>query len=183
MEVFIGNICAFPYSFTPLDWLTCNGDIVAMGQYQALGAVLGNLYGGNGSTSFGLPNLQGRVALGADQRTLENGDVGGSVQFAATEANLPPHYHTVVFNLGANVTGSNSLSPVGNYPALAPGAGSGHGQKMYATTSTGVNALAPQVTVSVQPTGAGTGQMINTISPYQVSLYCIATMGIFPMRG
>ena len=180
MEVFIGTICAFPYNFAPVDWLACNGGTVQLSQYQALAALLNTQYGGNGQTTIGIPNLQGKLALGADGNNYINGDTCGSIGFAATEANLPPHNHQISASLGCNMV-STSTSPVNNFPS-ALGAGA-HLQRAYAPYTNVQSTMTPQATIAVQSTGSGTGQMINTMSPYQVSLYCIATMGEFPLRG
>lgn len=93
MEVFMGTIQPFAFNFAPSGWALCNGQILGISQYQALFALLGTYYGGNGTTNFQLPNLQGRVpvaqgtGLGLTPRVI--GQVYGTESVTATIANMP----------------------------------------------------------------------------------------------
>lgn len=114
MDMFIGSIIGVGFSFAPRGWMTCSGQLLSINQYSALFALLGTQYGGDGVSTFGLPDLRGRVAVGANlgatgRITAANGTVGGAVSGAVTGtgvgtvtgsltvANLPAHNHTATF--------------------------------------------------------------------------------------
>ena len=119
-EPFIGEIMLFAGNFAPRNWALCNGQILSIAQNTALFSILGTTYGGNGQTTFALPDLRGRVPIHAGQgpgltnRTL--GENGGEEAHVLTSAEMPMHTH------GAVVTSSNgtSASPAGLLPARDP---------------------------------------------------------------
>ena len=103
MEPYIGEIDLFPYNFAPREYASCNGQIMSISQNVALYSLLGTYYGGDGQTTFGLPDLTGRVAIGMGKSagsTLTNrliGEKGGTESLTITSSNLPVHTHTIVY--------------------------------------------------------------------------------------
>src|SRR5882757_7059987 len=99
MEVYMGTIMAFGFNFAPSGWQQCNGQTLAIQQYNALLALLGTNYGGNGSTNFQLPNLQGRVPIHQGNLTGGStyviGQVGGTENTSISPTNMPIHTHTI----------------------------------------------------------------------------------------
>lgn len=101
MDPYLGEITLFPYNFVPMEYAACNGQIMSIAQNTALYSLLGTYFGGNGSTTFGLPDLTGRVAIGMGTgagltpRTI--GEKGGIESITLSNSNLPAHTHTVVY--------------------------------------------------------------------------------------
>ena len=103
-EPFTAEIRIFAGNFAPRGWAFCNGQLLPIGQYTALFSLLGTIYGGDGRTSFGLPNLQGRVPMhwgtGPGLTSRRVGEVGGSESVVLTEGHLPSHTHVVRAGFG-----------------------------------------------------------------------------------
>src|SRR4249920_2617235 len=98
MEPFLGQIEVFVYTFTPKGWAPCNGQLLPINQNQALFALLGTTYGGNGQTNFALPDLRGRVAIGGQisgQQYLNLGEQGGSDTATLNASQIPQHTHVI----------------------------------------------------------------------------------------
>src|SRR5690349_23013098 len=114
-EPYLGQIISVGFSFAPEGWFLCDGTLLQISQYEALYQLLGTTYGGNGITTFALPNLNGRVPLGAGQgRGLSNyvqGAVMGSEQITLTGANTPPHSHAISFSANAATLASPKPVP------------------------------------------------------------------------
>ena len=163
-EPFLGEIRMFSFNFPPKGWALCNGQLLAINQNQALFAILGTTYGGNGVSTFALPNLQGAVGVHIGNG-VTLGQVGGS-QAVTLASNQISHSHTV----SASAT-ANSYTAAGNFPASAPA-----GQNLYGATANA--AMNPAVI-----TQAGGSQPHNNMQPYLVVIYCIALQGIFPTRN
>lgn len=197
-ELFLGQIILVPWSWTPQGFLPCNGQLLAITQYQALFSLLGTTYGGDGSTTFALPNLNGRAPVG--QGTLwgtssnyQVGTGGGSEHTTLTLANLPAHTHTATFtSTGGSTTiavtdePATQTSPVGNM--LAKGGSSGmSAATIYAPANSAAGGSLAGVsgsgggTVAIDPTGGGAAAY--TRSPFLVMNYLIATDGIYPIRA
>jgi microcystin-dependent protein len=164
IEPFLGEIRLFAFTFPPKGWAECNGQTMAINQNQALFSILGTTYGGNGVTTFALPNLQGAVAVHAGNGIVQ-GQVGGS-QAVTLAANQIGHSHPV----SANAT-PNSFTAAGNFPASAPSDENLYGP----TANTAMNAA----TLSL----SGGSQPHNNLQPYLVLIYCISLQGIFPSRN
>lgn len=168
MEVYIGTIQLFGFNFVPRGWAACGGQLLPISQYTALFSLLGTSYGGNGSTTFALPDLRGRVPIGQGQgpglRNYVVGEVGGQEQVALQTPELPPHTHAV-----SAAGAATSKSPSDNLPAVSTG-GAAYGP-------TGVGTMAGGM---VQLTGSGLPH--NNLQPYLVANWCIAIEGIFPSR-
>jgi microcystin-dependent protein len=108
MEYFLGDIRIVPFSFAPKGWALCNGQILPIQTNQALFSLLGTMYGGNGTTTFGLPNLQGRVSLGFGTSPENSGYVlgqaAGSQNVTVLQPQLPAHNHAFFANNAPGTT-------------------------------------------------------------------------------
>ena len=163
-QPFLSEIRIFSFSFAPTGWAFCNGQTLAINQNAALFALIGTFYGGNGTTSFQLPNLQGKVGLHMGS-TFTIGETGGEASHTVLQNEMPQHNHLVQ----ASGNGPNESTPLNNYWA------SNTGFKPYASSaSETMNAAA------LGPTGDS--QPHQNMSPYLVLNFCIALVGIFPSR-
>jgi microcystin-dependent protein len=164
---FLGEIRIFPYNFAPRGWAFCNGQILSISQNTALFSLLGTTYGGNGQTTFALPDLRGRVPNSSGQgpglSSYTLGQVGGTETVTLTQSEMPSHNH------GVNSTNADATSarPGGNFPA----AGGGY-------NSASSNTMAPTMIGN-----AGGSQPHSNVQPYLTLNYCIALTGIYPSRN
>jgi microcystin-dependent protein len=174
-DQFLGEIRPFAFNFAPQGWALCQGQTLAISQYSALFALIGTYYGGNGTTTFLLPNLQSCVPLSQGTSiqggTYPIGEFSGAENVTVTMNTMPMHTHTFS-GMGAN---GNDNKPV----AAAALANSSTGALYYgpATSLTNLNSNA----VSLMPPGGG--QPHNNIQPSLAINWCIAMSGIFPTRG
>jgi microcystin-dependent protein len=173
---FIGQITLFAGTFPPRGYLFCNGQLLAIASNTALFSILGTTYGGNGTTNFALPNLQGRVPIhagnGAGLSSYVLGQTGGVENVTLTANQIPSHGHSASVN--ASNGAPNTVSPAGAVLAV-----SAQGNA-YATGSPGVTAMsASAATVA----NAGGNQGHNNMQPYLALNFIIATQGIFPSRN
>lgn len=171
MDAFLGEIRTFSFSFAPKYWAQCNGQLLPVNQNQALFSLLGTTYGGNGTTTFGLPNLKGRVPLGMDAPSGGNynrGTAGGSPMALISTAQTPAHTHLANVSLAANSTNApaGNLLP-GAFPSLAG----------YTADGSQLAALNPATVEN-----AGGGLAHENRQPSMVLNICIALAGIFPSR-
>lgn len=168
MEPFIGQIQLFGFGWAPVGWALCNGQLLSISSNTALFSLLGTTYGGNGQTTFALPDLRGRVPVGQGQGPgLSNVDLGeqAGVESVSLNGNQNgQHNHPV----SGSATAS-SKSPSNAVPAFT-GAGSSYGTADGTTMAAGM----------VQPTGQG--QPHENRQPYLGACYCIAVEGIYPSR-
>jgi microcystin-dependent protein len=162
-QPYIGEIRAVSFNYPPKGWALCNGQLLAINQNQALFSILGTTYGGNGTTNFALPNLQGKVPL-HEGSGFVLGQVGGSQSVTLLSTQIG-HTH------GVSASGSaNANVAAGNFPGLSPESG------VYGTPpDTSLNAA------TISP--AGGSQAHNNLQPYLVINYVIALVGIFPSRS
>ena len=179
-EPFIGSIQYFAFGYAPRGYALCNGATLQITSNQALYALLGIMYGGDGRTTFCLPDLQGRSITGMgvlNGTTFTEGVKGGAETAIVPAAALPTHTHTVTLSIGANGgNGSGTLSdPTNAYAAVADNGGAFYSPSPAANGSLG----APSVTVNP----AGGGSPFNILSPYLALTCCIATSGLFPSRN
>jgi microcystin-dependent protein len=166
---YLGEIRVFTFGFAPKGWTPCNGQLLPINQFQALFALLGTTYGGNGTTNFALPNLQGNVAVHFGSNvggSFDLGQEGGEANHTLINQEIPSHTHPVRF-----ATDTTKLSPKGNY--WAPDT---VGNVTFATTDG--TSLSPQAISS-----AGGSQAHPNMQPYLVLNFCIAMTGIFPSRN
>ncbi len=171
MDPFLGVIMQFAFGFAPKGWALCNGQLMLIAQNQALFALLGTYYGGNGVTNFQLPDLRGRVPIGFGSGPglpdYNIGEQAGSQSVTLSTANMPAHNHII----RATAEAADASSPAGAYFANT-------GAKDY------------EYKVSGTPVQMNPGMMANTgsalpvsiMQPYLVVSYCIALQGVFPPR-
>lgn len=176
-DMYISALAIFGFDWAPRNWALCNGQLLAIQQNQALFSLLGTTFGGNGTTTFALPNLQGRIPIGMGQGPgLSNyvlGQQGGAENVTLLTSNLPAHTHTVFVN---NTT-ANSTSPVTASAIAAAKDLNTDATKIY-------NAVAPNVQLNgstIAPTGGS--QPHSNLQPYITVNYCICLFGVFPSRN
>ena len=178
---FLGEVKIISWNFAPKGWAFCNGQFLPINQNQALFSILGTTYGGNGQTSFALPDLQGRTPIGRGQgpglADYILGQAGGRENATITTNQLPSHTHNLTAYAGGGTTGTPSGT---TYLAAGPITGSGPNAsqlKTYATNGPNV-VMGPGST-----TNTGGDQPMPTLSPYLTMFWIIATEGIFPTRN
>lgn len=176
---YLGEIKLFAGNFPPRGWAFCNGQLLLINQNQALFSLLGTTYGGNGQTTFALPDLRGRAAVG-DGLSIVLGEKQGAETTTLTEANLPVHSHTEPVKVSSSAATLNV--PTASSAIAAPAI------TVNSTTRAmlGYNAAAPNTSLSgTASTAAGTASPtpINTMQPYIAMTYIIALQGIFPSRN
>lgn len=171
-EPFIGEIRLFGGNFAPKGWALCNGGLLAIAQNQALFAILGTTYGGNGTTTFALPDMRGRFPMAPGQgpglapHTL--GEVSGTPQVTLISTQMPAHTHPLM----ASMQEGNAESPEGAYLAAYP---PGSTPTPYSTT--------PNTAMGNQAVGiSGGSQPVPIQNPYTCVNFIIALEGIFPSR-
>ncbi|MGN7360678.1 phage tail protein [Paenibacillus sp. SAF-054] len=162
-EPFIGEIRVFSFGIVPKGWAACNGQTLPINQNQALYSILGTLYGGDGVTTFALPDLRGRAPVHQGSGLLL-GQSAGEEHHTLTVQEMPQHTHQVS---GAGTSSSNKAA--NNVWGTAP-------SLMYAANAT--SQMSPNALLS-----AGQSQPHNNMQPYTVLSYCIAINGIFPSRN
>lgn len=180
-EPFIGEIKIFGFNFAPQSYMTCQGQILSIAQNTALFALLETTYGGNGQTTFALPDLQGRVPIGQGQGPglplYSMGQVGGTTTATLTTNNMPIHNHAATgINVRIPVTTANEDSAAANN-YIGNGVNDTFGPNASPTDSLG----APVVSGSTAM--AGGSQPFSILNPYLTINYCIAINGIFPSRN
>jgi len=176
MEVFIGTILPFGFTFAPQNWISCNGQILSISQNSALFSLIGTIYGGNGVSTFGVPDLGGRAAVGQNSGYVM-GQVGGTETVSLVTANLPAHTHTLAGTTAA--AGATVPDGTNSFLANANGEDVNLGSvtvKIYGPAGTPVP-LAPQ---SIGLTGSNTP--VSVMQPYLALNYCMALYGLFPSR-
>ncbi len=178
MEGTIGYIRMFASNFAPKNWAFCQGQIISIASNTALFSILGTTYGGNGQTTFALPDLQARVAIGAGTgpglSSINLGQKSGSNTVTLTTQNLPAHIHglsTAQIRVNnATETASPLNGVIGSSPsAFAEGAGSN--QFLAVGSLTGIT------------DSSGSGLPITLQNPYLGMNYVICLVGIFPSRN
>jgi len=171
---FLGEIRLFGTNFAPSGWALCNGQLLPLAQNTALFSLLGTNYGGDGRTTFGLPNLQGRIPLswgqGAGLSSYNIGETGGTPSVTLLTTQLPAHTHPVV------------VTPT-------PGTTSSPANAVFASTSRGKPPAygpigSPTVNMSAAAVAtAGSSLPHENMPPYLTLTFCIALVGIFPARS
>lgn len=170
-DPFVAEIRIFPFNFAPTGWAFCNGQIMPISQNTALFSLLGTTYGGDGRSTFALPNLQSNAPMHPGQGpglSLHNlGETGGSETVSLLESEIPAHSHALLADL-LDIADTNVASPTASF-ALSSG-GTLYQAASNATLSD--QALAP----------AGGDQPHNNMMPYLTLNFCIALQGVFPPR-
>ena len=177
-EPFIAEIRMFTYTFAPRGWAYCNGQTMPIAQNPSLFSLLGTTYGGDGRTTFGLPNLQGRIPMhpgrGPGLSSYRLGQAGGSSAVQLTDAQMPSHTH----NLRATLNNPTTTDPGGLYPSKYKDA---EDRKEYAYKDN------PTMPLNAQMASAAVGQIGGQAhenkQPYLTVPFCIALVGIYPSRS
>ncbi len=171
-DQFVAEIRIFPFNFPPTGWAFCNGQLMPISQNTALFSLLGTFYGGDGKSTFALPNLQGSAPMhqgqgqGLSERFL--GEQSGSESVTLIQTEIPAHTH------GLNAVGAiaDAKGPSGNCFAVSQNGN--------------IYTAGPSPQVTMQPTAlasAGGTLPHNNMMPYLTVNFCIAMQGIFPPRG
>lgn len=189
-DAFIGEIVIVGFTFPPRGWAFCNGQILSISQNTALFSLLGTTYGGNGQTTFALPDLRGRVPIHAGQgpglSSYTLGQLSGTENTTLLTTQMPAHTHVMTLgNLAATArvrnAAGNSASPVNAVPA-AEAAGV---TATYSNLAPDASMAAGAIALSGVPTAgvAGGSQPFSIIQPYLTLNFCICLEGIFPSRN
>jgi microcystin-dependent protein len=172
MEGYLAAIMLFAANFAPRGWAFCNGQILSIAQNTALFSLLGTTFGGNGQTTFALPDLQGRVPVhpgqGPGLSPYVLGEAGGSENTTLLLSNVPQHNHSLNATSEAGTTSAPAGAYLGNTGAL---------DREYNTSGTVVAMNAGAIGV------AGGSQPFNNIQPYLAVNFIICMEGIFPSRN
>jgi microcystin-dependent protein len=190
MEAFLAMIMLWPCNFAPNGWAFCAGQLLSIAQNTALFSLLGTTYGGNGTTTFALPDLRGRVPLGVGQgpglSNYDLGEVAGTENVTLLITQMPQHLHAI--SLSVSISASNAKATTS-----APSAGSSLAAVYDVSNDSpiaGYNTTAPNTTLNVGSTGVsgntgltGGNQPFSIMQPFLGLNYCIAMVGIFPSRG
>jgi microcystin-dependent protein len=179
-DVFIGQVMLTGFSFAPKSFAQCNGQLLPINQNQALFALLGTQFGGNGTTNFALPDLRGRTPIGYASSVDPNwqppgvqmGQVAGSESVTLLSSNLPAHTHT----MNASTASGDNRVPINRVHATS--VNSVTPASLYGPSS---GSLVAQNPLSVAP--AGGNQPHSNLQPYAAINFCIALAGIFPSRN
>jgi microcystin-dependent protein len=168
MEVYVGQVMLVGFNYAPVGWAVCDGSLLPISQYDVLYSLLGTTYGGDGVTTFALPDLRGRVPVGMGQGaglgSYILGQQGGSEQVTIIPQTYPAHSHTLT---GSSATGS------ANSPANAVLAS---GQTVYVNSPTYNAQLAPNACT----TAVGNSEPHENRQPFVALNWVIATQGIYP---
>jgi microcystin-dependent protein len=169
---FLAEIRIFACNFAPTGWATCNGQILPISQNTALFSLLGTFYGGNGQSTFALPDLQGSCALGQGQSTTGTdyslGQSAGSQFITLLTAEMPLHNHV----MQACADPANA-----QIPDPSEGLARSSGGQAWSTTATGLQLMNQQI-LSI----SGSSLPHNNMQPYITLTFCIALQGVFPAR-
>lgn len=174
MDPFLGEIRTFAGSFAPVGWLPCDGRLMAISGNEALFTLLGTTYGGDGQTTFALPDLQGRAPVHRQPSSFPMGAKAGTESVTLTPGQLPAHTHVVsATNAPGTVnTPTNALwaqpVPSGNPAPATP--------KLYSATTDG--SMSAQAVTTV-----GSGEAHENMMPFLAVTFMIAVEGIFPTSG
>jgi microcystin-dependent protein len=180
MDAFVGEIRLFPYNFVPANWFACDGSLLAINQYSTLFAILGAQYGGNGTTNFALPNLNGRVAMhrgmGPGLTMRSQGEQLGADTVLLNSSHLASHTHSIILKNG--VDGSAALDKPNNTVYLSQP----RTVLLYNPVRSANNYTFAPATIEV----AGNANPVPTpranMQPYLTLTYAICAFGDWPER-
>lgn len=176
MDEYLGSINIFAFGFAPNGYVPCNGQLLSISQYQALFSLIGTNYGGNGITTFALPDFRGKIPISFNN-SYPMGQTSGSESVTLNAAQIPQHNHPLSngsVNAKAGSGNANSISPEGNFyatnPALTGRYSSQPDTEMYNN--------APFETASI-----GNAQPHENRMPFLTLNFCICLQGVFPSRS
>lgn len=177
----LGELMTVGFNFCPRGWAQANGQILPISQNQALFSLYGTTYGGDGRTTFALPDMRGRSAVhngsGPGLPAVTLGQRAGSASFTLNQSQMPNHTHSATATLHAHEEAGDADAPGGALPAAA-------GEDLYSTAAADTtmgSAANPAVTVTVA--SAGSSQPVTKRSPMLGMMVCVALQGIFPSRN
>ena len=176
---FLGEIRLMSFIFAPKGWALCNGQFLPINQNQALFALFGTYYGGNGQTTFALPDLRSRVPIhmGAG---FTQGQRGGEETHTLIQSEMPAHNHLILADATTAATSNSNVPAAGNSLGQSIGTssqGSNYAANVYSANAANA-ALAPQVVSST-----GGSQPHENRQPYLTLSFCVALQGIFPSQN
>lgn len=180
-QPFVGEICPMPYMFSPYGWAYCSGQTIPIVQYQMLFAIIGNFFGGNGTTTFSLPDLKNSAVMGAGAGSGLTprvfGEVYGEASIQLHLSQLPAHIHDTKFAMGHS--SPPQPNPRGNYlGGLAEIVdGTVHACSIYEKTTAENVSFLPSAMLPAGSNGAHENQQ-----PFLALNFCIALMGVWPAR-
>ena len=173
-DPFVAEIRVFPFNFPPKGWAFCDGQLLPLSQNTALFSLLGTTYGGDGKSTFALPDLEGSAAMhpgqGQGLSLRDLGQIGGAETVTLLVSEMPFHNHNI---LAANPEDDGNLQTGGPNRVLAK---SGNGEA-YGPPNVSVVTMAPE---AISPAGGSLPH--NNMQPYLTLNYCIAMQGVFPPR-
>lgn len=183
MEPYIGQIQTYAFQFAPRGWMLCWGQILSIAQNTTLFSLIGTTYGGNGQTTFALPDLRSRVPNGQGQgpglSAYSMGELGGSEQVVITSLQMPQHVHPMT--LGVSTQAATSTTAVAGEFLATP---SGEDANLGAVTVKMYGPGPATVQLNAGSTGvAGGSQPLYIMNPFLTINYSIAVQGIFPSRN
>ncbi|APY11735.1 hypothetical protein BWZ22_11020 [Seonamhaeicola sp. S2-3] len=179
MEPFIGQIQAFAFHFAPRGWAECNGQLLSITDNPALFSLLGNTYGGDGQTTFALPDLRNRSLVGVSAN-IAQGNYGGQESIKLKVENLPSHSHKSTLK----VNSKNATLEKAEVDASIATVGTGGARDFSAVKSYNIDT--PDISLnseSIEINNTGDGVAFNNRNPYLGIKYCIALQGIYPSRN
>jgi microcystin-dependent protein len=181
VEPYLANVTIFAGNFAPRGWMFCQGQLLAIAEYDALYALLGTTYGGDGQTTFGLPDLRSRIAVNPGQgpglSPIILGQTGGTENVTLTSAQMPQHTHALVSLTGGVPQAATTQNANAPSPTAVPGQTS---FSLYGSPD-GAD-MGPFITNTSAPI-AGASNPVSIIQPYMAMNYVIAVEGIFPSRN
>ena len=167
-DPYIAEIRIFANIAVPTGWLECNGAILQIADNKALFSLIGTSYGGDGTTTFALPDMRGRVPMQSVAPTFPFASAGGEITHTLVTAEMPSHSHVVQ----ASVSNGAQPAPVGNVFAVSLG------PSLYQPPDANRVQMDPN-----QIGNAGSGTAHENMQPYVALLFCISTTGVFPSRN
>jgi len=175
-DAYLGEIRCYGFNFAPYGWAQCNGQTLSITQYSALFSVIGTTYGGNGTTNFMLPNLQGQIPMhwgsGPGLPTTSVGQVQGQPEVSLIANQIPQHIHSIY--AATSVTAEQSAIPTtSSYMSELKGSFCYQVPPVTTNTPFSVKAISPN----------GAGQPHDNMQPYLTLNFCICLNGTFPPRG